>query len=166
MFFKIIMGSFIQCKLRPMPFPESFFVLGGEVLFILVFVVLVAVALFVVFKNRSFYSPIINRIARTVLYDKEIHIAVETCLFVLEQNLSLALENIDFFYIDMKVLTENRCKTVEQGDLNLYLQNLDTVMKSGAPVVIRIPVIGSYTDDEQIHFPERAIVYRRLPSLL
>ena len=79
------------------------------------------------------------------LHEAGIHIAVETCLFVPHSNLSLALDQIDFFYVDMKILDPDRCKTVEHGNLNLYLENLDTLMKSGKPVVIRLPVIGSYT---------------------
>lgn len=80
-----------------------------------------------------------------------IHIAVETCLFVPHSNLSLALDHIDFFYVDMKILDETRCKSVEHGNLSLYLENLDTLFSwtdengSQKPVVIRIPVIGSYT---------------------
>ncbi len=81
------------------------------------------------------------------LHGSGVHIAVETCLFVSEENLSLALENIDFFYIDMKLLSTERCLDVEKGEIELYLNNLDIVMKSGVPVVIRVPVIGSYTDE-------------------
>ena len=87
----------------------------------------------------------------SLLHYNDIHIAVETCLFVPRSNLSLALDYIDFFYIDMKILNEARCKKVEHGNLNLYLDNLNTLLswkdKEGnyKPVVIRIPVIGSYT---------------------
>ena len=49
----------------------------------------------------------------------------------------------------MKILDEARCKEVERGNLNLYLENLNTLMKSGKPVVIRIPVIGTYTDTDE-----------------
>ena len=88
------------------------------------------------------------------LHKAGVHIAVETCLFCSQPNLDLALDHIDFFYIDMKILDSARCKTVEHGDLELYLSNLDKLLswKSSdgkhKPVVIRIPVIGSYTDDE------------------
>lgn len=82
------------------------------------------------------------------LHGQGIHIAVETCLFVPSESVKLALENIDFFYIDIKILDAEKCKAVEHGDLNVYLSNLNTVMKAGVPVVIRIPVIGSFTEDE------------------
>ena len=87
------------------------------------------------------------------LHEENIHIAVETCLFVPPSNLNLALEMVDFFYVDVKILDTARCSSVEHGNLDLYLSNLHTLLswtdENGRhkPVVIRIPVIGSYTDE-------------------
>ena len=81
-----------------------------------------------------------------------IHTAVETCLFVPEENLVLALKYVDFFYVDMKILDDTKCKEVEKGNLDLYLRNLEELFnwtneeRLNKPVVIRIPVIGGYTD--------------------
>lgn len=92
--------------------------------------------------------PVIN-----ALHEKQVHVAVETCLFVPAQLLNLALEHIDFFYVDMKILSPDRCKSVEHGNLELYLSNLDQLFTwrstdgKRKPVVIRVPVIGSYTDN-------------------
>lgn len=89
----------------------------------------------------------------TALQEEGVHVAVETCLFCSPANLELALNHIDFFYVDMKILNSDRCKSVEHGNLKLYLENLNTLLSwrdsedRGKPVVIRIPVIGSYTDD-------------------
>lgn len=89
----------------------------------------------------------------TALHEKQVHVAVETCLFVPLANLQLALDHIDFFYVDMKILSSDRCKEVERGNLELYLNNLDQLFAwrssdgKRKPVVIRIPAIGSYTDD-------------------
>lgn len=91
--------------------------------------------------------PVINR-----LHNSGVHIAVETCLFVPEKNLQAALELVDLFYVDVKILNTERCNLVEKGILTCYLSNLDTLFawrdKQGRnkPVIIRIPVIGSYTD--------------------
>lgn len=87
------------------------------------------------------------------LHEQSIHIAVETCLFIPSSNLNLAFEMVDFFYVDVKILDPVRCSSVEHGNLELYLSNLHTLLtwtdEKGhhKPVVIRIPVIGSYTDD-------------------
>lgn len=83
------------------------------------------------------------------LSNEGIHIAVETCLFVPEYNVGLAIEHIDFFYIDMKILEKTRCKAFEHGNLGLYLRNLGTVVESGKPIVVRVPVIGTYTDTNE-----------------
>lgn len=92
------------------------------------------------------------------LHEAGIHIAVETCLFVPHSNLSIALDHNDFFYADMKILDPDRCRSFEHGNLNQYLENLDMLMKSGKPVVIRIPVIGSYTSTPA----NRALVHNLL----
>lgn len=91
--------------------------------------------------------------AITILHENGIHIATETCLFVPEENLVTAIECIDLFYIDMKILNVYKAKEIEKGNLELYLSNLHTLLtwrdkqSHVKPVVVRIPVIGTYTDD-------------------
>ena len=83
------------------------------------------------------------------LKEQGIHTAVETCLFVPEENVRIAMEWIDFFYVDIKILNASKAQEVEKGRLDLYLQNLDILLNSGCPVVIRVPVIGGFTDDDE-----------------
>lgn len=80
------------------------------------------------------------------LHESGVHIAVETALFISPQMLELAVENIDFFYVDMKILDPEKCREVEKGNLDLYLSNLEKLMQNDVPVVIWVPVIGGYTD--------------------
>ena len=94
------------------------------------------------------------------LHDNDIHVTVETCLFIPTQNMQLALEYVDLFYVDVKILNMNKCKEIENGNLNLYLNNFDMLMKSEKPVIIRIPVIGTRTDDEE----NRKAVYKLLEN--
>lgn len=83
------------------------------------------------------------------LHDNGIHVTVETCLFIPTKNMLIALGYIDLFYVDIKIINVARCKEIVNGDLNLYLTNFDLLMKSKKPVIIRIPVIGMRTDDEE-----------------
>lgn len=88
------------------------------------------------------------------LNEQHIHTAVETCLFIPTTNLMIALNYIDFFYVDMKIIDDTLCREVEFGDLSLYLSNLDLLLNwegkgNIVPVIIRIPVIGTYTDQLQ-----------------
>lgn len=86
------------------------------------------------------------------LHNSGVHITVETCLFIPVKNLQAALEIVDLFYVDVKILDAERCNALEKGNLECYLSNLDTLFawrdQQGRkkPVIIRIPVIGSYTD--------------------
>lgn len=82
----------------------------------------------------------------SILKMKHIHLTVETSLFVPELYLDIALKYIDLFYIDVKILNAEKCADTINGNILLYLQNLEKVMKSGKKIVIRIPVIGGYTD--------------------
>ena len=81
-----------------------------------------------------------------LLREEGVHIAVETCLFIPPKLLQLAIENIDFFYCDIKILDEKKCKESELGDINLFRSNLGILLKNNKPVVIRVPVIGKQTD--------------------
>lgn len=78
-----------------------------------------------------------------------VHIAIETSLFASPESVTLAVKLIDFFYIDVKILDGVRCKDILHGDTNVYKDNLTTVFNSGKPVILRIPVIGGYTDDQK-----------------
>lgn len=88
------------------------------------------------------------------LHMSNVHIAVETSLFVPTSYLEIALRCIDLFYVDIKIIGSG-CKDYENGDLNLFLSNLERLMKwkdvqgNKKPVIVRIPVIGGYTDSQQ-----------------
>lgn len=80
------------------------------------------------------------------LKNDSIHIAVETSLFVPQKKLKVALKYIDLFYVDIKLLDEKECGKVLDGNLELYLRNVDLLFKANVPIIIRIPVIYGYTD--------------------
>ena len=83
------------------------------------------------------------------LNDEQIHIAVETSLFCSSAQLSIAIKHIDLFYVDIKVLSDDLCASSLGGRIELYKNNLVTLLNSGKPVVFRLPVIGGYTDSEE-----------------
>lgn len=80
------------------------------------------------------------------LKEEHIHMTSETCLFVPQSSLELAICYMDFFYADLKILNVKQCQEIIGGSLELYLSNLNLLLHSGKPVVIRIPVIGGFTD--------------------
>lgn len=89
-------------------------------------------------------EPLLQR-----LKSENIHICVETSLFVSEDKLVTALKYVDLFYVDIKILDESRCKNVLGGNLKQYMSNLDILFSTDRSVVFRAPIIGGFTDDEE-----------------
>ena len=82
------------------------------------------------------------------LRERSTHIAMETSLFAPTEKIQEVINLIDLFYVDVKILDISRCKSVVGGNIDLYKTNLSMVANSMRPMVIRIPVIGNYTDDK------------------
>ncbi len=83
------------------------------------------------------------------LKEAGIHQCVETSLFVPEERLDLAMRYINLFYVDIKILDEERCKAILYGDLEQYLINVGILFSAEKPIVFRIPVIGGFTDSAE-----------------
>ena len=86
-------------------------------------------------------EPLLQR-----LKNENIHICVETSLFVPEDKLLIALRYVDMFYVDVKILDEATCFEILGGSLNQYKKNSEILFLSGKTVVFRVPVIGGFTD--------------------
>lgn len=78
------------------------------------------------------------------LKEMGIHMAAETSLFVPSADLEAALEFIDFFYVDVKLLDSELCARVLGGDTGQYLKNVDLLAKSGKEFCFRIPCSVEY----------------------
>lgn len=78
-----------------------------------------------------------------------IHIALETSLFAPTEKLQEVISLIDLFYVDIKIVDVSQCKSVVGGNIDLYKTNLSIVANSMRPMIIRVPVIGGYTDNKK-----------------
>lgn len=83
-----------------------------------------------------------------MLKDENITTAIETSLFVPTKKLQMVIPFIDFFYVDIKIMNKEICKDIIKGNLDIYKTNL-RFLSSKKKYVIRIPVIGGYTDDPE-----------------
>lgn len=79
---------------------------------------------------------------------RRIHTAVETGLFVSADKLKHALTYIDYFIVDIKILEQSLCKEILGGETGIYLQNVQTVYRSGKLNLFRIPCCPEYTFTE------------------
>jgi pyruvate formate lyase activating enzyme len=99
------------------------------------------------------------------LKDQEIHLAVETSLFVPEKLVREALEYIDFFYVDIKILNAEKCGILLGGDSMLYRGNVDILIHSGKSICFRIPCSERYTlqEDNKELILEFVRQYQQIP---
>lgn len=75
-----------------------------------------------------------------------IHTAVETALFVPWENIACVQEQIDLFFVDLKLADEEKHKEYTGQSQKKILDNLRTLVKTGANVIIRIPLIPHVND--------------------
>lgn len=88
-------------------------------------------------------EPLLER-----LNEEHVHTAVETCLIAPTIQLLIAIKHIDLFYVDIKILDEEKCRNELKGNLSVFYTNLQLLLISDKPIVFRIPVIGGYTDSD------------------
>lgn len=77
-----------------------------------------------------------------------IHQCIETSLFGTEDNLRIALRYLSLFYVDIKILSSDKCRNVLKGDVEIYRKNMDILFRAKMPVVFRIPFISPYTTEK------------------
>ncbi len=83
------------------------------------------------------------------LKEKKVHMAVETSLFVPRACLESALDYIDFFYVDIKLLDKELCRRVLGGDVEVYLENLQLLAERGGQIHFRIPISEEYVRTQE-----------------
>lgn len=84
-----------------------------------------------------------------MLKEKGIHLCAETALFVPEALLDIAIKYFDIFYVDIKILDADKCRSVLKGDLKVYIKNIDRLLESKRRVIFRIPLIAGYTFEKE-----------------
>ena len=84
--------------------------------------------------------PLINR-----LKEEQISVALETALYVPYQAWKNAIDSIDYFYVDIKVLDPMTSSEVLGGDVQCYKDNVRYLKENGKKTVFRIPLNKEYT---------------------
>lgn len=84
-----------------------------------------------------------------LLKQNKIHIAVESALFVSGESVKKALDYVDLFIIDVKILDKNRCKEILGGNIDQYIKNVKTITTAGKTIIFRVPCSDEYTMDEK-----------------
>lgn len=82
------------------------------------------------------------------LKGKNINICVETALSVPIDFVNIAIKYVDEFIIDIKILDEENIAKIN-GNLKLYLRNINEIFKNHKKVIFRIPLAKEYIVTEK-----------------
>jgi pyruvate formate lyase activating enzyme len=82
------------------------------------------------------------------LHREKIHVALETAACVSQEVFERVLSAVDFAYIDLKHYDDEKHRAGTGASNALILKNIAAALESKTPVVVRIPVIPGYNDDE------------------
>ncbi len=83
--------------------------------------------------------------------EEGIHTTLETCLYASPEVVKKFAEVVDCFYVDIKILDDQRHREVVGVSNRLILENYELLTSIEADIWVRIPLIPGYTaDDENI----------------
>ncbi len=74
-----------------------------------------------------------------------IHLAVESSLYVPKDNIVSIIPYIDLFYIDIKSLENEVVSKVLKGQLDTYMRNLQFVFSQSKKIILRMPLVAEVT---------------------
>jgi pyruvate formate lyase activating enzyme len=78
-----------------------------------------------------------------------IHTAVETCLFVPWKSIADCLPYVDLFLADIKHVDADKFRLWTSGKVETVLDNFRRLVASGAPMIVRVPVIPDFNTDHK-----------------
>ena len=75
----------------------------------------------------------------SILKRNDVHIAVETAFHIPEKNAQMAMEYVDLFFIDVKVLDMEIARKVLNGDVKRFYSNVEALSMRNKEVIFRVP---------------------------
>jgi pyruvate formate lyase activating enzyme len=99
------------------------------------------------------------------LRDNDIHTAVETCGYPPWMHYRRVLDLIDFYLVDVKLISSEKHKCWTGVDNKGILSNIRRLSEAARPMVLRIPLIPEVNDDAQ-EFGAIVAFAKSLPHLL
>lgn len=80
---------------------------------------------------------------------KKINTALETCGYVSWENFEKIIEDVDLILYDIKCMNNERHKKLTGVFNEIILENAKKISERNKNLIIRIPLIPNYTDDEE-----------------
>lgn len=83
------------------------------------------------------------------LKEEKINMCIETALQVPSELVQIAQKYIDEFIVDIKILDPEECEKILNGNIDLYLKNLEILTEKNQINIFRIPLVNEYTLEEK-----------------
>lgn len=90
--------------------------------------------------NAYKMEPLLKR-----LKESQIHLCLETALFVPKNVLASAVKYFDYIIADIKILDKDMCKQILGGNIDVYVDNLLMLNEVGKKFMLRLPLIKPFT---------------------
>ena len=92
----------------------------------------------------NLYEPLLQK-----LKEENISLCAETALFVTTKSVELGVKYFDYFCVDIKILDGEKCKSLLNGDIELYKKNVEYLLSTGRNIQFRVPLISPFTTEEE-----------------
>ncbi|QQO09806.1 glycyl-radical enzyme activating protein [Breznakiella homolactica] len=83
------------------------------------------------------------------LRKQNIHLCAETSLFVPMELIIPVYEEIDLYFVDLKILNPEICFKILGGEIEQFLQNLDLLFSHKKDIIFRIALVEGITATEE-----------------
>ena len=98
--------------------------------------------------GEPFYQPDFSEALLKTCKDKNIHTAVETCLFCEKIVIEKIKAHIDLFIIDLKIFDSDQHKYNTGKPNEIIKDNFRYIADSGKPIIVRIPIVANISDNQ------------------
>jgi pyruvate formate lyase activating enzyme len=92
----------------------------------------------------EFLEEVLDRCA-----EQRLHKTVDTCAIASSETVDRISPKVDLWLVDLKVADPARHRQLTGMDNGVILANLETLVRRGASVIVRIPIVPTVNDDEE-----------------
>ena len=98
--------------------------------------------------GEPLYQPEFSTEILKACKEKNIHTAIESCLFCDKETIDRISDFVDLFIVDMKIFDKAKHFQYTGKSNDIIKENFRHIAKSGKDILVRIPMIKGITDTE------------------
>jgi len=99
--------------------------------------------------GEPLYQPEFSLSVLDMCHKKNIHTAIETCLFCERVSIDNVIDYVDLFIVDMKLFDQDQHIRYTGRSNEIIKDNIRYIAQSGKEILIRVPMVNNITDTEE-----------------